>query len=349
MQNRKLQVIILTPGFPLDENDSTCIPFLQDYVLALKEIIGENNIKVISFQYPHRMWNYSWNNIHVYSAGGKNKTGLFKFLTWQRVIKQFKKVFKNNPSSIIHSFWLTEAAYIGQYLSKKYKCKHVSTIMGQDARPENKYQRKLNFNNIIVVSPNQKISELFFHATGLHPYAVIPHSIKKIMASQNDRDIDLLFVGSFIPLKQPHLFIKLATQIEIYLPNFKCVMAGDGELLESAHLKIKQSELINHVEFTGRIPRNEILQLMSRAKILVHTSEYEGYSTVITEALASGCHIICFDVGRLENSHKIIVCKDLIEMQNHVLNLLHQNLSYQSFQPHTSLDVAHAYFGIYKE
>ena len=38
----------------------------------------------------------------------------------------------------------------------------------------------------------------------------------------------------------------------------------------------------------------EILQLMKRAKIFLHTSSYEGFSTVCLEALYAGCHVISF-------------------------------------------------------
>ena len=35
-----MQILILTPGFPQDEQDTTCIPFLQDFVLGMSEHLG---------------------------------------------------------------------------------------------------------------------------------------------------------------------------------------------------------------------------------------------------------------------------------------------------------------------
>ncbi|HET8964144.1 MAG TPA: hypothetical protein VFM99_09615, partial [Chitinophagales bacterium] len=70
------KILILTPGFPIDEQDNNCIPFIQDYVLALAENIGKENICLISFQYPFVKGNYLWNGITIYSAGGKNRKNI---------------------------------------------------------------------------------------------------------------------------------------------------------------------------------------------------------------------------------------------------------------------------------
>ena len=53
---------------------------------------------------------------------------------------------------------------------------------------------------------------------------------------------------------------------------------------------------------------------MNRAKILVHTSEYEGHSTVILEALYSGCYVLSFLPIAGRETENFILCKDTEEM-----------------------------------
>ena len=55
------KILIITPGFPKDENDSSCVPYLQDYILALSNKIGAENIKVVATQYPFKknIYNYT--------------------------------------------------------------------------------------------------------------------------------------------------------------------------------------------------------------------------------------------------------------------------------------------------
>jgi hypothetical protein len=46
------KILILTPGFPENEQDSTCVPYIQHYVIALAKKIGNENVVVVSLQYP---------------------------------------------------------------------------------------------------------------------------------------------------------------------------------------------------------------------------------------------------------------------------------------------------------
>ena len=66
-------IVFLVPGFPKDENDTTCIPALQLFVRNFNSVNPQLKINVIAFQYPYKKKGYSWNGIKVYSAGGKGK------------------------------------------------------------------------------------------------------------------------------------------------------------------------------------------------------------------------------------------------------------------------------------
>ena len=46
-------LIILTPGFPQSETDSTCLPMQQSFVRTLTENYPQLKIIILSFQYPY--------------------------------------------------------------------------------------------------------------------------------------------------------------------------------------------------------------------------------------------------------------------------------------------------------
>jgi hypothetical protein len=50
--------------------------------------------------------------------------------------------------------------------------------------------------------------------------------------------------------------------------------------------------LQHNLKFAGSVPHPEVLNLMNRSKVFLHTSAYEGLSTVMLEALYSGCHVV---------------------------------------------------------
>jgi glycosyltransferase involved in cell wall biosynthesis len=316
--------LILTPGFPSDEQDTTCIPFLQDLILEMKSRLGAENIRVISFQYPFTEGEYIWNKIHIYAAGGRNRKYIHKWLTWRRVQRQAAKWI--NKDTVIHSFWLTEAAEIGARLAGKYHCKHICSIMGQDVLLTNPYLQRIPLNEILVVAPNEKTAGYYHIHTALDVADMIPHAIAPVDIVELERNIDLLFVASFIELKQPFVFVDTVANLMEQLPGLKAVMIGNGPMFQQVKDRVQSQQL--PLQLMGEIPRSEVHRMMQRSRILLHTSRYEGYSTVISEALSCGCRVVCFDVGRPEVQQGIWLADTAEELPEIILKLLlHEHMT----------------------
>ena len=71
-------IVILSPGFPADENDTTCIPSMQIFVKGLKQNKPGLHIVVVSFQYPFKASRYNWNGVEVIALAGKGKGQLYR-------------------------------------------------------------------------------------------------------------------------------------------------------------------------------------------------------------------------------------------------------------------------------
>jgi glycosyltransferase involved in cell wall biosynthesis len=106
------------------------------------------------------------------------------------------------------------------------------------------------------------------------------------------RDIDIMGAGSLIPLKQYSLFIDVIKSISNDFPNVKAVICGKGPEMESLKKQVARLKLEDNIELKGELPHPEILALMQRSKVFLHTSSYEGYSTVLSEALYAGCQVV---------------------------------------------------------
>jgi len=78
---------------------------------------------------------------------------------------------------------------------------------------------------------------------------------------------------------------------------------------------------------TGERKHIEVLQLMLQSKIFLHTSSYEGFSTVCLEALYAGAHVISFiqAMHHLIDHWHIVASKD--EMVNKILHLINDPLT----------------------
>ena len=205
-------VVILTPGFPADESDTTCIPALQDYVKCLHEEYSSLQIFVLAFQYPQRSGWYKWNGIDVFSAGGNDSKYIARINTWLKIFHQLKSINKKNKIHVVHSFWLNEATLVGQQFVRRKNIHHISTLFGQDSLPSNKYLHLLNFRKMTIVANSEFTARTFQKTTHHHTNDTIHFGLaeeKTSHVSLYERKYDIVGVGSLIPLKNYGLFIEI--------------------------------------------------------------------------------------------------------------------------------------------
>src|ERR1700678_2594617 len=96
MKNMPDTLVILSPGFPANEADTTCMPPQQIFVKALKEICPGLNIIVLAFQYPFVATEYQWHGVKVIAIGGKSKGKSFRLLTWLKAWLILRKLNEEN-------------------------------------------------------------------------------------------------------------------------------------------------------------------------------------------------------------------------------------------------------------
>ena len=310
-------IVFLTPGYPKSEKDENCMPYLHVFIRHLISNHKEYHVSIIALQYPHHETEYSWNNINVYGCGGHDRKFPRRILTWLKCIKFFKHINTTRKVSIIHSFWLNECAWLGNYLSKKYSTKHLCTLMGQDVRRPNIYFNLLPLSKMHLIAVSEFQKKIFFEQTGLSASAVIQWGINNADfegANNSNRDIDILGVGSLLPVKNYTLFIDLINDLHKDYPSLKTILVGDGPEKEILIEQIKMLGLENSVTLTGALSRRDVLGLMQRSKILLHTSHFESYGYVFAEALASGMSIVSFEVGIAQQLEDWKVCHSQNEM-----------------------------------
>lgn len=312
-------LLILTPGFPSDEGDVTCIPQMQLFMFALKKSYPDLMISVIAFHYPIEQKRYSWNGIDVYSHGAKNAGRLKTIKTLIKVFRTYRGINKQLKVSIINSFWLGECTLSGYLLSRIYKVNFFADLLGQDSMKENRYLKlfkHLNFKILGCSSNNASILKKF---SGLNCFKILPFGIDdNSLAEYNpntERDIDIIGVGSLIPVKNYSLFIEIIYEVSKTFPEVKVKLIGDGIEMENLKVSSEKLRISGNIEFTGAIrDRNNLLSFFNNAKILLHTSTHEGQCYAFMEAYTFGLHIVSFDVGYIPETPKKHTCNSKEEM-----------------------------------
>lgn len=344
-----MHILVITPGFPKDEGDTDCIPPMQEYFRFLKKNYPLIKITVVSIHYPYRHNLYEWNNIKVFNCGASRAPQPKRFLYWFRALYYTLKINREMKIDIIHSFWFTEATLIAYFACKILGIKHICTLMGQDAKKENKYLKLLPTSKIIIVTLSEKHSICFLESTGAKSDKIIPWGIEKTTPRQNERSIDIIGVGALIPVKNFGMFIDVIAEIKKEFPTIKCLLVGEGEERDFLEDKICRLKLENNITLTGHLKHEEVLNVMNNSRVLLHTAEYEAYGYVMAEALAYGCYVVCRNVGCANRTKKLFVPYTLDEMILTINHILELGLDYGPEIINSISDTTDSYFQLYKK
>ena len=312
-----MHLLILTPGFPADESDTVCVPFLQTW---LKEAAKHFTIKVIAFQYPFAEKHYHWNGIEVYAAGGNNAEFPFRFLTWHKVFRQAKRWHRLMPFERITSFWATETGFEGMWIGKKWGLMQDIWILGQDAKRENQYPKWISGerNQFIAISPFLANSFTENHQKKVQAVIPLGLSMPPNLPEIKDRKIEIIGLGALAALKHFEQFVEIIETLKKDFPHIRAVIIGDGPEKERLQSQIKAANLTQNILLSGRLPHEAIFPILKNSKILLHTSEYEGQCMVFWEALACGCYVAAKPVGYLPETGKTFASPDLPAMTEQI-------------------------------
>lgn len=309
----KPAIILLTPGFPKDEQDTACLPAFQAFALSVKEQFPQYRLIIISFQYPFEARTYLWNGIDVIALGGKNRGKLFRLFTWRRARRALQKICRDRQIIGLVSLWMTECALVADRFAKSHRLKHLIWIIGQEAKAGNRYVQRTRPQASQLMAMSDFLKEEFYKNYGIAPAYVMENGINVNAfpdLNTGKRTIDVFGAGSLIPLKNYALFIELIAAMKQDYPQIRAQIAGGGEEQEALQRLIETLGLEDNVRLLGPQSHAETLRLMSQSNVFLHTSRYEGNSTVLMEALYSGCRVLSTCALSQRETENLFVSED---------------------------------------
>ena len=119
--------------------------------------------------------------------------------------------------------------------------------------------------------------------------------------------------------------------------NFKCYFIGGPsgksgeEYLQILKDTVKDLSLESHIEFLDNLPQKKIKKLLNKSKLLIHTSQFETFGLVATEANAMGVPVLTTNKGSLmeiiQNNSNGYLTDNLLDanVNSFVKNLLYKN------------------------
>lgn len=187
---------------------------------------------------------------------------------------------------LAREYWFTQTFfpfnYIGNFLEPFYLSIYRKTPTITVSNSTRNDLKKLGFKKIKVIREGLDISP----------------------KNPGDKTNLVLFIGRLTPAKNPKDAILAFKIINSKFKSYKLkiIGAGDKNYANSLKSTVANLKLTKFVEFQGRVDEKTKIKLLLEAKIILIPSIREGWSLVATEANATGCVPIAYNVRGLRDS-----------------------------------------------
>lgn len=298
--NEMTKLLLLTPGFAANGTDHNCIPPLQALVRGLLRRGAE--VYIVALEYPFTDRPYRWHGAEVYPCNGRNRLWL-KPRTSLRAVVRAHNLLDRGPFDAIHSFWLGLAAVVGEHISEERGVPHITTLMGQDVLPGNRWFRLLYATERYerrLVALSEFHNDALEDSTGMRAGHVIPWGLWESAMPPMPADLrplDVLGVGSLVPVKNWAKWLQTLALVAQACPDLQAELIGNGPERRKLERLCQRLGLSGRVRFAGNLPRQAVLNRMGEARVLLHTSDFESFGFVFPEAAQAGCRIVSTPVG----------------------------------------------------
>lgn len=338
---KKPRLLILSPGFPANEQDSTCLPALRMF-LREEALQSHFEVRVISLHYPFDRARYVWHGIPVRSLQGKNKKGLHRIPLYLAAFFHLKKNISKERETLVLSVFATEAAFVASHFCRWHRIKHFCWIMGQDAKRENRFihflAKRTHFLVMSEFLKNTFETNFTHQVLGLVPSALYLPDLPPFKVQERTRDF--IAVGSLISLKRFEWVLQVIRDLRQEGIFARAVILGQGPEKNRLQELAQGYGIEKQVEFPGEISQNEVIEEMMKSKILLHPSTYEGFGNVLIEALYAGCHVVSlFDplTVKVSQMHLVSSYSEFLKMSHHLLSSTLQHDSHTGFNTKESV------------
>ena len=140
------------------------------------------------------------------------------------------------------------------------------------------------------------------------------------------RDHAVVFAGSWTARKDPATIVAVMTPLLEKDPSLRFDVLGaaaDAEAVRAAFPETVRARVVVH----GRISDAAMAAALSRAKVFLFPSLYEGYGMALSEAMSCGCAAVTTPTGlgaELRNGEEAVVCamRDAPALREAVRHLL---------------------------
>ncbi|HUT96327.1 MAG TPA: glycosyltransferase family 4 protein [Candidatus Paceibacterota bacterium] len=110
-----------------------------------------------------------------------------------------------------------------------------------------------------------------------------------------NKDKIILSIGRMVPWKGFDVLVELMFN----LPDWKLVIIGEGPIKSKLKELIEKIKLSKNVKLISSLPRKELLEYLTKAKIFILNTSFESFSFQVIEAMNAGLPVITTNICNL--------------------------------------------------
>ncbi len=213
--------------------------------------------------------------------------------------------------NLIHVHWAIPTGLIGAWVGSILKKPLIVTVHGSDLRmvlERPGFLRKIFVyvcNNSAQLNCVSEVQEKELERMGIpkEKLSTIPMGIDeafletgKNRKAYDKRSYTILSNRNLLPIYNVSLLIRAIPIILKEKPEAKFLIAGEGCEKEALEREVKNLNIHSSVKFLGRVPHEEMPDLLAHADIYVSTSLCDGTSVSLLEAMGSGAFPVVTDI-----------------------------------------------------
>ncbi len=169
-----------------------------------------------------------------------------------------------------------------------------------------------------LIGVNQELTDLYrrFGASERKIRLIYPHSVSRESFARElpermarfveSHDPSILTVSGLEPEYEVPLQIDVLGSIRQKFPSAGLMIIGTGSLEEQVRGEIERKPYAEHVLLCGDVPHPVTLRAISESDLFLRTTQYDGDSISVREALYSGIPVIATDNGMRPEGIRLI-------------------------------------------
>ena len=277
---------------------------------------------------------------------------------YYRIPKLYSAIEKFNPDYLYHGVTSSTSAILA-LISKILKIKFISRISSDfivDERIKCKFSKlELKALKYLFRNSDYLICQNKYQLMKIQN---ISHKGKLTLITNpyyyNCKEIEdcgnyIAWIGIFKYVKNLKVLYEIVTNLSDY--EFRIAGSSYSGIDEESKNAINNLKKCRNVKFVGYLRRQEVSDFLAKAKLLLNTSRYEGFSNTFLEAFSVGTPVVCNENvdpdGIIKKNILGITCKGYDEIPEAIQKIF-VDINYERFYSNTQkyLKANHNYIKI---